>query len=361
MKTRLFPQLLSLLIFLAFAGHGESAHAVKLESKAHKVFNLSKTSTLLIDNRNGLVTIENWDENRISIEVQITVEHPSMPKAQTMLEGITVSLSMQDDQIMGITQIDEKLIRQLGSSGFGASADDIQIDYRIKMPVWVVSNLKLRYGDMHIDELIAPVAIDLKYGNLKANRIIVKSKEPLGMITLKYANATINELDWMRFEVKYANVEIEKVTALLMTSKYSNLTVDKAGSIVLEAKYDNVKIGEVQNLVATSGYTTFKIGMLGKQMELETKYGDVQVDRISPNLAKLHFDGSYGSLTAPIPPSVSYQLDAEVDYGSIGYSKPATVSRIEGTTKTRVSGVVGTNPNPQPQVFVRAKYSTVKL
>jgi len=48
-----------------------------------------------------------------------------------------------------------------------------------------------------------------------------------------------------------------------------------------ESKYDTYEIGQLNNFVTTAAYGHFKISELTGKLQVDTKYSDVIVDRIS--------------------------------------------------------------------------------
>lgn len=347
--------------FISISAINVSAYGAKINKSYQKEFKVDKESLLRIDNRYGQISIENWDQNSVLIEVEVTVEHSSKERAENMMSSITITLEQVGNEIRGITELDDKLTKSFGNITFGSSSKELSIDYKIKMPKNLDVNLKNKFGDIFIDELTGLSVIELKYGNLKANRIIYGSNEPLSMLTLGYGNASIDEVDWMRFDIKYANVDIVKSKAIVMLSKYSKVSVDLGSSLVVDSKYDTYTIGSIANLVGDSGYTTYRIKQLAKKLDIQSKYGDVRIETVDSKFESIAFIGSYSSIYAPIDQSVSYLIDGEASYGGVNYNSPARVSRIESNNKVTVNGRVGENENPKASVNVKVRYGSAKL
>jgi hypothetical protein len=349
------------VILLGTSAFTVEAFGNKLNKKFQKEFKAEKGTQLVIENKFGQVSVENWDKNTISIEVEITVEHSNRERAERMLSAINVTLEQVGKEVRGITQIDEKLMKSISNINFGSSTKEMRIDYLIKMPKNIDANLTNKYGDIFIQELTGLTKINLKYGNLKANRIMYTSNNPLCILTLGYGNASIDEVDWMRFDIKYANLDVEKGTALVILSKYSKLSVNQVSSLVVESKYDTYNIGNIANLVAESGYTTYRIKNLTKALNVQTRYGDVRIDDLAPRFESITFSGSYASLYAPIPQSSSYELNGEASYGGITYNTPARLNRIESNNKLNVNGRVGSDENSKSTVKVNVRYGSARL
>jgi hypothetical protein len=361
MKTSRFFLAATITLMLVVAAGSNSLLASKQTKTFNKEFKVDKHTQLYISNRFGQVVVENWDKNLITIDVEVTVEHSSKERAERMLAAISVTLEQVGDEVRGVTEIDDKLMKSVSNFSFGNSSKELRIDYKIKMPKHLNVTLRNKYGDMFIDELTGLSNIDVKYGNLKANRIVYGNSEPLNLLTLGYGNASIDEVDWMRFDIKYANLDIVKGQALVMLSKYSKISADQVSSLVLESKYDNVNIGSITNLVGESGYTTYRIKRLAKKLNVKTRYGDVRIEEVDNAFESIDFEGGYASIYAPIAESVSYSIDGEASYGGISYGDPARVNRIESNNKLGVNGRVGSNEKSTTSVKIRVKYGSARL
>lgn len=358
-KKLLFGLFLALIGFVIYP---TNSFAEKLNKSFQKEFKVDKNSKLIINNRFGQVSIENWDKKSVLIEVEVTVEHSSKDKAERILSSISVTLDQVGNEIRGVTEVQDNIMKSCGNINFNSSdSKELSIDYKVKMPKDLTIDLTNKFGDTFIDELTGHSTIEIKYGNLKANRIFYGSNDPLSMLTIGYGNASIDEVEWMRFDIKYANVDIVKSKALVVLSKFSKISVDQASSIVVDSKYDTYNIGTIANIVGESGYTTYRIKQFDKKMDIETKYGDVKIESVNSQFESISFVGSYSSIYAPIPVDVSYKLDAEASFGGISYNSPDRVSRIESNNKMTVDGRVGNSDNTSANVKVRVRFGSAKL
>lgn len=348
-------------ILVALTLVNSQAYSEKLNKTLKKEFSAEKGSTVTIENRFGQVNIENWDKNSVMIEVEVTVEHPSKDRAEKMLTAINIKLEQSGNEIVAITEIDEKLFKNTSGFTFNSSTKEFSINYSVKMPKDLNLSLNNKFGDVFINEITGLSKIEIKYGNLKANRLIYGSNEPLSSLTLGYGNASIQEVDWLRVDIKYADLSINSSKAMVVLSKYSKISIDKSSSLVIESKYDHFNIGQISNIIGESGYTTYKINRFDKKFDISSRYGDVKIYEIAKNFESLRFNGSYASITAPVDPTVSYKIVGEASYGGISYNTPARVSRIESNNKVSVDGIVGSDENAKPSISLTLKFGSANL
>lgn len=229
------------------------------------------------------------------------------------------------------------------------------------MPKQSSITLANKYGDVFINELTGKSKIELRYGNLKANKIIRDNTDPLSNLILSYSNASIDEVNWFKVDIKYGKLSIMKGKAFVIISKSSKISIDQASSIVSDSQYDTYSIGTIANLVGEGQYTTYRIDELTKKFDLTVRYGDVRIDRVPANFESIKFEGGYSSIFAGIDPSASYYLNAEAGYGSIKYNEQGKLNRIESPTHTEVDGLVGKDSNTKSKVEITVKYGSARL
>lgn len=360
MKPQPFRKGLFLLLILSLFLNYVSAQKAELTKEYNKEYGVTENTKLILENKFGNVDIKDWDQKKITIDVLVTVEHSNKATAEKLLEYITVDFNQAGDEITAKTVFDEKLNRESWSRG--KDGKKFSINYTVNMPRDLKLDLSNKYGDTFINELTGEALIEVKYGNLKANKIMRGNVEPLSKVILKYGKGSIEEADWLTLEVKYCHhFELNRATALVIMSGYSKVFVDKASSIVVDSKYDNFTLGEVNNFVAESGYTGYAFDMVKNKLILNSKYGNCEVSTIPKTFEKIEVDSKYGTIKLGIEAGASYQLNGEAGYGKITYPSTGRVSKISSTNSTTVDGVVGTDPSPKATVKVFTKYGSVYL
>jgi len=242
------------------------------------------------------------------------------------------------------------------------SNEEMSIDYMIKMPKHIEVDLNNRYGDIFINELSGKVLVDLRYGNIRINKLERGDAESLNSLSIAYGGATIGDVNWLKAEIKYGSLKIDKARAVVLMTKHSKVSIEKVNSVVVDSKYDGYSLGSVANIVGESGYTNFNITDLSKKFNLTSKYGDVKIVSVADNFESIVFNGAYTGLKAGISSKVSFKIDAVVSYGNIKFDAPtAKINRIEENTSTELNGLIGSSESTDSKVYVRSKYGSVTL
>ncbi|MFO8234039.1 MAG: DUF4097 family beta strand repeat-containing protein [Bacteroidales bacterium] len=361
MKPLKFKKLAWIFALIIFTNAAIYAGTDEYSKEIKKEYDVDEHTLIDIENKYGDVNIINWNKDKVSFEIQITVDHRNEEKARELLEYINVDLSQSDNTIKAVTEIDSKFNRSGGIFNFSSNNKEFSIDYTVKMPKNLNINLANKYGNVHIDELTGRANIKVKYGNLKANKIIRDNTNPMSHVSLGYSDGSIKEVEWLKFEIKYSELEMEKTKALIGISKYSKLYIDENSSIVCESKYDKYEVGQLSNFVCEAKYTDFKFDKLDEQLDLTTKYGDIQINTVDKNFKKINIDNGYGRIKLGIDKEASYHLDGNADYADIKYPGGNNINKIEKNTNLKVSGIIGKNKDTKSEVKIDTKYGDVNL
>ncbi len=362
MKASEFKKLA--VILLIAAAHITPGNAGQEAAKKYeKLFQLTARGSLEIENRYGSIDIRNWDRDEISVDVIVKVTHSDRETAERQLSFITINFSQRDNSVKVVTEIDKRISRRrtrLFSSDIDGQS--ISIDYTVYAPKESDFRITHRYGDIFIDEATGHTFIDLRYGNLQANRIMRDNTRPLSEINLAYSpKATVSSADWLQVNMRYSDLFVEQCRALVVTSSYSKLRVERANSIVTEARYSDFNLGQITNFVAESSYTNYTINKIGRILDVESRYGNVRVDNVPAGFSKIRFVSSYGNMRAGIDADANYSIEATASYGSVNIPSGAKVNRITSGTQTTISGIVGDDLQPSSRVDITTRYGNVNL
>ncbi|HQH40941.1 MAG TPA: hypothetical protein PLC81_03195 [Bacteroidales bacterium] len=337
-----------------------AAQEKQYTKKFHEEYQAGAGDVLRIENIYGNVTIKNWNQNKVVIDVVATLVGENQEKADRILGYVNVDFSYKDNEIRAVTVLDSKFNSNqvFGNEG----RKKFSIDYIINMPEAMQLTLLNKYGDVAINELSGLVDVNVKYGNLRANRLKRTDNKPLSQITLGYGNATIDECQWLKIDMKYSKMSIEKAKALVVISKYSKLMLTEGSSLVSDAKYDTYEIGTLVNFAGTGAYTNYRFDKIANKIDLNLRYSDCRVDFVPASFESIEIDNSYGSIRLGIEEGASYQLDGNARFSKILYPENmAKVSRIVENTQMQVSGRIGKDEKTSSRVRVTTEFGNVSL
>jgi hypothetical protein len=326
----------------------------------HQEYNVNKDTRLEIQNKYGNIDVKNWDQEKVSIDVKISIKHPDKDKAARLLEYINISFEQSGNDIKAITSIDDKF-NHSNWFNFGGDSREFRIDYTVMLPSKLDVNLNDRYGDIYIDQLTGPVQIYLKYGNMKANKILRGNSEPLNYISLAYSHAAIDESSWLKVDMKYSKLNMRSVKALVVVSRYSKLNVEDCSSIVADAKYDEYRIGTLSNFVCESAYSDMEFDVISKKIDISSRYGDFKVESVPAGFEEIKVNSNYGGIRIHINNTASYYINGTAKYAHIEVPSEGRLNRIEENTSMSLSGLVGNDNSTKSKVKIDTAYGSVTL
>ncbi len=344
------------MIFLS----GVYAQDNKATKNYHQEYPAGKNTQLVIDNKYGAIDVKNWNQDKITIDVVITIENTNPEKAKKLLEYLNVNFSQQGDKIEAVTSIDDKFNSGGSWFHFGSEGREFSINYTVNLPSWLDVNISNKYGDIFINELTGPTHIFLKYGNMKANKILRGNEDPMATITMGYANATIEECNWLKLDLKYSKFNAETGKAYVIVSKYSKLYLGECSSVVSDSKYDDYRVGRLTNFVVTAAYSGFKMKELDRKLDASLKYSGLSIDNVPATFESIKIENGYGGISIGIVPNASYIIDGEAHYAKISVPD-GKYDRVEENTSSTIKGLVGKDEKTKSRVNIETSYGGVKL
>lgn len=332
----------------------------EVKKEFHKEYTAQQGSRVNLDNRYGDIVIQTSQDNKVVINVKVTVRYPNRERAEKLLSYIDIRFDEGSDFVSAKTVIDDRF----SFSGWGNDSRRFSIDYDVKMPEWMNLDLSNKYGNTDLDDLKGLVNLDIKYGNLTADKLTRENEKPLNTLNLSYGKGSIEEAGWMDATIRYCgNFSITKGKALLLDSKYSSVQIGTISSIVGETKYDKLRVDDINNLVLDAGYADVNIGSLTKKLEFTGGYGSLNVDRVPAGFESVFVDTRYMGVKVAIDESACYRLDARASYGSVKFNENnfQNQRRIIENNSSEISGIVGKESNPSATVTVKSSYGGIRL
>lgn len=354
--------LLSLFILPGFAHAALAKERETFTKTILKEFSIPADGTTYLNTRYGKTEVKTWDKNKVKITVHIEVKASSKSSADDVFERIQIQFSNGSDYVKATTSIQSGNSWQ---SWFGYNKTDYSINYEVYMPETNRLDLAHRYGDAYIGSMTGKAVLDIKYGNLKAEKIGDQSSLLFG-----YSKGYIAHARNLSTEISYSELRIEEAAQVRCTSKYTKLHIEKARDVDAVSKYDTYTLGSIQSLRNTGSYDNFRIESV-QSVQMNTSYTQVQVEKISGALefiakysgleaklgsdfSRVQIESSYSDARLGIPSNTSYTLDAQADYTSISYPDNLQVSYdVKNNTTHTIRGKYGNTPDKRIKLSMR--------
>jgi len=206
--------------------------------------------------------------------------------------------------------------------------------------------------------VLAPRSTMLKLSNKYGNIILDDAEKGVVGIDLKYGNLTAHTIDNLNLDIAYGNVDVTKCNSVNADTKYSVIKIGSAETILMESKYDKITLGNVGNIKLETGYTTVNIATLGKRIEEDIKYGQLNISEVAPDFESIKVSASYTNVKIALS-NHSFKTKLDVKYGEIKTPNSMSFNNVTLKDKNALEGETGANPTAT--VEISAKYGNIVL
>ncbi|UZR95452.1 hypothetical protein [Chondrinema litorale] len=304
-----------------------------MSKKKSEQYTVSTNDKLVIENRFGEVKINTWTKNQLTVDIVITTWGRNEETAQDLLDKIDIDHKKSGSLITFETNI-SKSSNNNNKSGF-------EINYEVNMPQSLSLDLDNRFGPIYIGNHTGSLELVSAYGSINAKRLMGKGSE----IKVSYGSATIEEIG----------------SGTLKSSYCGYVEIGKAGTLIIDDRNGKVEIDEADELEVESAYSHFRLRQLNHRLELESKFGGVDIENVKSSFSRIDIEISYGSLSLDLEDTPDFVFDVDVSYGSFNtnISGVEIKKQIEGYTSAEYSGYRGKGGTSF--VSVESSYGSVKF
>jgi hypothetical protein len=248
------------LTLAAGGGNPEDVRKTKLINRSYTV---TAEDKLQIDNQFGDVTVTTWDQQKITVDIEIGARAYTDEKAQDILNQIDVKEEKSDHLIGFHTKVGE--IHSHNNSrhdgGDGGDNRTFYIDYVIHIPAGNPLDIHNDFGRTEVPDFKGPVNLMSKYGSLTAGNLA-----SVGTIDVEFGKCTIGDISNGKIVLQYDG-----------SSKVGKIS----GSVRIVSEFSShvqVDVGEgVTDLMVNESYSGIRMVIdkkLSAQINIHTNFGE---------------------------------------------------------------------------------------
>lgn len=283
----------------------DTKKAFNKEKKISKTYEVNSDALLNVNNKYGAINVYLWDENKISIQVNITVSGNNEAKVNQRLNDIDVNFQATSSKVSAMTEIN-------GKNGQGNSNISYQINYTIKIPKNASVSLINKYGNIAIDKLNGTATLDCKYGDLNLGQLNNKSNT----INVSYSsNSTLAYVDKLSLNTQYTTFEIQKANQLNSTGNYNNFIFKDIENVSIASNYTKINANSISKSTINGNYLTLKLGTIKSATTINSNYSDIQLEGNSKTTS-IAIDGNYTHSKITCAPDYAFDIQVALTYGS---------------------------------------------
>jgi hypothetical protein len=276
-----------------------------------KEYDVNSDALLRINNKYGNVETVSWDQNRVEIEVKITVSGNNESKVDSRLKQIDVKFSNSASEVSAKTVIES-------SSGWWNSGNKMnyQIDYKIKVPVTNSVNLTNDYGTISLNEIKGAAEINCDYGKILIGSLFHEDNT----INIDYtSNSVIEFMNSGKINADYSNLTVEKSKSIKLNADYTDTTIENIEDLNFSCDYGKIEIGRANVIDGIGDYLTMRFDNIYKSLTVEADYGSIKVDKLMKGFDLVSVRSDYTGIKMGLEDGISFNFTAKLSYGGFDY------------------------------------------
>jgi hypothetical protein len=274
-----------------------------------KTVPVGKETSLEVSNKYGTIHVTLWNKDSANVRAEVKAFAPNQAKLNKMFDGITINITESKYLVRAQTDFTQN-INMLFESFKGMTSklisydSRVEINYYVSMPEYMNLKIENKYGDVYMEDNTGTFSISLSNGSFKANSLGKGSN-----ISLTFCDATINSVTSGKINASFSDISIGETEDLSINSISSRYDIKEAGMIRSESRRDKFFIGNIESLHGNSYFTDFKMSNLKKVLDLTTRYGSVNADRIEKGFESIDVNSGYSDISMEFDQGSSYNLD----------------------------------------------------
>ena len=347
------------LIFLLLLGSGTKIQAQELTKKIHKEIEVSKDALIEINNSYGDLNITSWDQNKVVIDVLITVKGKNSEKNQKKLNNIDVSFLLSPEKVMAETKIDNGW--RFGPFYINIfDSEKYRIDYNIKLPKTSDVDLTNDYGTIRLNSLEGRANINCDYGELIIGELFADNN----ILDFDYtSNSSIEYINGGTIKADFSDFEIEKAGNIDLYADYTEAYFNSIEKLIFKNDYGKLTTNNVGTLIGIGDHLTLKCGVLNKRLKLSegVKYGSINIKQIQPSVESVIIDAEYNSIKLGIDKNWSFNYEFNMEYGDLSSSLALDHSISHETNNENYYKGTFNPSNTLSTLCIKSEYGSVKL
>jgi hypothetical protein len=268
-----------------------------------------KETTLEVSNKYGSIHITLWNKDSAYIRADVKAFATNQAKLKKMFDGITVNITESTYHVQARTEFTQN-INMLFENFKGMTSklisydSRVEINYYITVPEYLNLKIENKYGDVYMEDNTGDFSVSVSNGSFKANSLGKGST-----IKIAFCDATINSITSGNIDASFSEISIGEMRDLSINSISSKYDLNRAGMIRLESRRDKFFISNIETLKGSSYFTDYKVNNLKKELNLTTRYGNVDAGIIEKGFETINITSGYSDITLEFDQGSSYNLD----------------------------------------------------
>lgn len=291
------------------------AHQFERDKTFSERFKILPKTEISVYNKYGNIYVKSWDQAEVKFDIKVVVKGTNVDRVNKIIRNIDANFSSSDSIVSCHTILSSEKSKIFADlSELITKGSDIHIDINVYLPSGNSLTIYNKHGNIYFKKHAGLLNIKLIHGSLKADKFSGKLQ-----LELSTANASIIHLANAEIKCSEAFLNFRNVGKANIDSKYSRIKCDKARELILISKRDNFYLGNIEHIKGESVSSNIQLDQLSNSLDLETKYGELVVDKIVPSFKEFNLNSLSTNITAIFDEKSTYEIQLEYNRKSTVY------------------------------------------
>jgi len=320
-----------------------------------KEFDVNADALLNVKNKYGNIDVISWDQNRVEIEVTITVSGNNEAKVVDRLSKISVNFESSRSAVSAKTSIENS------SKGWYNSKNKMnyQINYKVKVPVTNSVNFNNDYGTITLNEIKGKADINCDYGKILIGSLYHENNN----INIDYTSDS--EIEFMNggsINADYSKFRIEKAKKIELNADYTDSEFVHLEDLDFNCDYGKLVVDQANNIDGNGDYLTIRLGKIYKKLSVDADYGGIKVEKLMNGFESVRIHSDYAGIKIGMDTDLSFNFIGKSSYGGfdIEGENVTYLKKVVKSTSKYYEGFVN-QENSGSSIDISSEYGSVKL
>ncbi|MDO5975986.1 hypothetical protein [Flavivirga jejuensis] len=285
-----------------------------------EIYKMTNAGELHLDNKYGNVTITGWEENDISIKIEIKVTNKKKENAKILLDRIVSNIRTANDFVNITSEISEKNTSLFSRyfnkvNPFEFDKSNVEINYIISLPINAEIDITNKFGDVIIDNWTGKLKANIEHGDLWINDAITNAR-----IDMKFGKLRSRSITYGTINLKNGDIDIKSSKNLLLRTSGTKIEIDAVEDLELISSKDEIIIQKVGKIEGELNFSNAQIEYVEEKIRLNMKVAELRVAKINQADASVSINQESSDININIT-GLSFKFDATLEQGLLRLPK----------------------------------------
>lgn len=324
------------LLVLLLAAPALANASVQETRKINKSFAVKAEAAVDITNKYGEIKVETWSKDSVRFEVSVVAMANNKDRARKLMDEVSFDFSNTDYYVTARTLITGQrtaLIEEFSELAelIYSGENKVTIDYRVFVPATCRLELENKYGNVYCNDIATDFRLNVQHGSFYGGKLTGTSD-----ITVKFGDGRVHEIKDGRMVLEYADFQLNTADRLNLESKSSTINIRDINELRASSRRDKFRIDKVAVMNGGSSFTDYFVDELGRSINLTTRYGSLNIQRIPGTVGSFSITSSYTDLDLNLDYSAGYNMDVSTKNVNFRYPDGANVDKTVSDDNDRI-------------------------